>query len=199
MGKAKLKEVVESTEVQGESVEHIRDAFLKATEAGKQEDDVKLDMIVSGATFKNVSRLFSQFMVDAGLAVSKEDRSKAVEQALTGASFATKEDFDRSVTVLMDSIPGASEKAAQGLVRSYAKKNSLECYVKPKGEASPRSGLKSNMFDYIIANPLQSDEEFTAYVKDVADKTGSVNFWNHLQAHLAVLGMARRVAQKYGA
>ena len=66
----------------------IRAAFDAAHAAGKEEDDIKLDMIGAGATFKNVTRLFNQFSVDAGLTVSKEEKDQILLDVLNGADLA---------------------------------------------------------------------------------------------------------------
>ena len=55
----------------------ILEAFTASVEI-KEEDAVKMDMISKGATFKNVTRLYNKFMIDAGLAISKSDRSQLI-------------------------------------------------------------------------------------------------------------------------
>ena len=177
----------------------IRAAFDESVSDDQSEDDIKLEMITAGATFKNVTRLYNQFMIDAGLAISKADRAEIVESTLEGLDLASEEDFQSAVAAVMSAVAGTNEKSAGGLVRSYGKKNYVEVYVKPKGESSPRTGLISNLYDQIVSNPMQTDEELTAYVMKTAEEKDSTNFSNHLSSHLGVLKLARRVAEKYAA
>ena len=188
----------EEQEEQEKEADLIQEAFDSAVTNESDEDEIKLQMISAGATFKNVTRLYNQYMIDAGLAISKADRNEIVESTLEGLDFDTEEAFSNAVVRLVDAVKGSNDRSASALVRAYAKKNELEVYVKPKGEASPRAGLTSDLYDFIVENPMQTDEQLTEYVNRTADEKGSANFANHLSSHLGVLKLARRVAEKYG-
>lgn len=199
------EEIIDDLELDSEAAEEqdttedaIQGAFDAAISDESDEDDVKMQMIAAGATFKNVTRLYNKYMIGAGLAISKSDRDQIVQDTLEGRDFDTKESFDEATAALVDSVQGTNERSAASLVRSYTKKNELECYVKPKGEASPRAGLTTDLYDHIVGNPTQTDEELTEYVNRIADEKESENFRKHLSSHLGVLGLARRVAERYG-
>ena len=68
------------TNAAAELVAKLRGVFDEGVAAGKQEDAIKLDLIAAGATFKNVTRLFNEFMVEGGHRVSKEERDFIVDK-----------------------------------------------------------------------------------------------------------------------
>lgn len=182
-------------EVDTEAV--IREAFDEAISDEADEDSVKMAMIGAGATFKNVTRLYNQFMIDAGLAISKEDRNKAVEDALEGRDFDTEENFSEAVDALLASVTGSTERSAAALVRSYAKKNELDCYAKPKGTGATRSGFTSKLHDLLASNPDIAEEEFVKFVNGEGDyEDTSDNVKKHLSLYLGIWKLVQRVAEK---
>ncbi|MCP4321365.1 MAG: hypothetical protein GY804_02955 [Alphaproteobacteria bacterium] len=149
--------------------EAIRASFDSAVAEELAEDDTKMRMISSGATFKNVTRLYNQFMIDAGFAISKEDRNKAVEDTLEGREFDTEELFDEAVAALVEAVKGSTERSAAALVRSYCKKNELDIFAKPKSTGNGRTSFASKYYDLLKSNPGISKEEATAYINGDGD------------------------------
>ncbi len=167
--------------------EAIRASFDAAVAEELAEDDIKMKMISSGATFKNVTRLYNQFMIDAGFAISKEDRNKAVEDTLEGREFDTEEAFDEAVVALVEAVKGSTERSAAALVRSYCKKNELDVFAKAKPTGEGRSGFKKDYFDFLKANPGMSKEEATSYIMGEGDHPDtSDNVKKSLATNLAI-------------
>ena len=135
-----------------------------ASEEALEEDDIKLSMIGAGATFKNVTRLYNQYMVLAGLAISKEDKVAHVAEALEGLEFEDEAGYDLAVVALMDEEKNINERSAGALLRAYAKKNTLEIYKKPKAEGTGRVGFASTYYDFLVANPYVVEAEAKAYI-----------------------------------
>ena len=135
----------------------IRAAFDAAHAAGKEEDDIKLDMIGAGATFKNVTRLFNQFSVDAGLTVSKEEKDQILLDVLNGADLADEETFNAKVEELMSRLSGSTDKSAAALIRAYAKKNGIEAFKKAKGgTGEAKTGFAAKFYDFLVATLEQT-------------------------------------------
>ena len=182
------EEVINTEEV-------IREAFDVAVEASKSEDDIKLDMIQAGATFKTVTRLYNQFMIDAGLAISKEDRQDAIAEALEGKEFETEEDFDLAVASLVESVKGTTERSAAALVRAYAKKNEVGYFTKPKATPGAATGFVALFHDFLVSNPLMEEAEVKAYVNGEGDhKDTSANTKKHMSVYLGHYRLANRIA-----
>jgi hypothetical protein len=183
-----------STESQqaAELVETVRVAFTEAVADGQAEDDVKLVMIGAGATFKNVARHYNAFMIDAGFAISKSDRDQIVSDTLEGRDFETEEDFGSAVAALTPAVQGATERSAAALVRSYAKKANLPCYVKPKGEGGTRTSFASLFYDFLVANPTMSKEDATAYIMAEGN---SENVKKNLPHYIGIWSLINRVVE----
>lgn len=180
----------EAAETEVDTNEVIREAFDEAIADEAEEDSIKMAMIGAGATFKNVTRLYNQFMIDAGLAISKEDRNKAVEDALEGKVFDTEESFESAVEDVMEAVTGSTERSAGALIRAYAKKNELECYAKPKSTGEGRSGFRSDFYEFLINDPKVSKEDAEAFIKE----KGTKNVIKNISAHMNVWAMVNTIA-----
>jgi len=183
-------------ETEANETDAIRESFDSAVAEEKTEDGIKMDMVAAGATFKNVTRLYNQFMIDAGFAISKADRAAAVDTAMTGLEdLDTEEGFSAAVEALVNGVQGTSEKSAAGLVRAYCKKNELEVYKKPKAEGKGRGGFASDYYEFLASNPTMSAEEATAYVMGEGDHPEtSKNTKNHKSHYLNIHALVNRIA-----
>ena len=174
----------------------IRAAFDAAHAAGKEEDDIKLDMIGAGATFKNVTRLFNQFSVDAGLTVSKEEKDQIVLDVLNGADLADEATFNAKVEELMARLSGSTDKSAAALIRAYAKKNGIEAFKKAKGgTGEAKTGFAAKFYDFLVANPECTVAEATAFIQGTdGNEETSENVKRHQSHYLAIHRLVNRVA-----
>lgn len=177
-------------------VDEVKVAFDASVEAGKEEDAIKLDMITAGATFKNVTRLFNQYMVDSGLAVSKEDKATAVATACEGKDLSTEAGFEEASKAIIEAIEGTTERSADAQVRAYCKKNELEVFAKPKPAAGAgATGFTSQFHDFLVGNPTMTVEEATAFIMGAGEnKETSANVKNHLTMYLSHYRLANRIA-----
>ena len=149
----------------------INEAFEIAIQSGKSEDDVKLAMIGAGATFKNVTRLYNSFMIDAGLAISKADRDLAISGIVGDPAMLIEEEhFDYCVGAIVEQIKGATERAAGAMLRSFAKANAVECFKKTKEATGARqSGFRANVYDLFIKNPDLTESELDKFANEDAE------------------------------
>ena len=174
----------------------IRAAFDAAHAAGKEEDDIKLDMIGAGATFKNVTRMFNQFSVDAGLAVSKEEKDQILLDVLNGSDLADEATFNTKVEELMAHLTGATDKSAAALIRAYAKKNGIEAFKKAKvASGEGRIGFTAKFYDFLIANPTATKEEAVAFIDGTNGNEATTDNTKRNKSHyLAIHRMVNRIA-----
>lgn len=198
MAKAKLNEETagENTEQKVDLEELIRDAFNASHAAGKEEDEIKLDMIGAGATFKNVTRLFNQFSVDAGLTVSKEEKDQILLDVLNGADLADEATFNAKVEELMARLAGSTDKSAAALIRAYAKKNGIEAFKKAKGgTGEAKTGFAAKFYDWLVANPTSTVDQATAFIQGAeGHEETTENTKRHQSHYLAIHRMVNRIA-----
>lgn len=196
---SEVAEIFDEEEVaqtaQQEAEDLILVAFNQAVSDEADEDEVKLQMISAGATFKNVTRLYNKYMIDAGLAISKADRDQIVAETLEGLDFASEDDFTNAVSRIESAVQGSNERSASALVRAYAKKHDMDCYTKPKGEGAGRSSFASLYYDFLAANPSMSEDEAKAYIQGEGDHDEtSDNVKRHESHYLNIWSLANRIA-----
>lgn len=189
-------EGAEGTEQKVDLEVAIRAAFDAAHAAGKEEDDIKLDMIGAGATFKNVTRLYNVFAVDAGLTVSKEEKDQILLDVLNGADLADEATFNTKVEELMARLSGSTDKSAAALIRAYAKKNGLEVFKKAKGGSGEgKVGFAGKFYEWLIANPTSTVEQATAVIQGTdGNEETTENVKRHQSHYLAIHRLVNRVA-----
>lgn len=187
---------VDTTEQDNAEAE-IQAAFDASIGAESDEDEVKLQMIGAGATFKNVTRLYNKFMIGAGLAISKSDRDQIVSDTLEGQDFESEEDFADAVASLVAAVKGTNERSAGALIRSFAKKNDQEVYKKPASEGGQRNSFVHKYYDWLVVNPSASEEEAHAFIHGEGDfEDTSENVKNYEKMHQNVRDLANRIAAK---
>lgn len=189
--------MTEQVEVAVDQVaEAIRTAFDTGVSAGVEEDSIKLEMIAAGATFKNVTRLFNEFMVDGGHRASKEERDQLVLNAMSGKDLAVEDAFTAAVEELVAAMSGTTEKSASALIRAAAKKQGVECFKKAKeGNGEAKSGFASKFYDFLVANPTCSKEQAIAFVQGTdGNEETSENVKRHQSHYLSIHALVNRIA-----
>ena len=172
-----------------------RTAFDEAIAADKGEDDVKMAMITAGASFKNVTRLYNKYMVDAGFAISKEEKTEIVAKVLVKAKdLDTEEGFKKIVAKVVEKAAGVTEKSAAAMIRSWAKSQDpvIECFAKPKSTGETRTGFKSRYYDALVANPLMTKEEVTEHLKSAEGHSDNIR--KHESVYQSIRAMANKIA-----
>lgn len=198
MSKEELIENEVVAEEDQDTQEVLREAFDAAVEAGSTEDEVKMKLIQAGATFKNVTRTYNQFMIDAGFAISKEDRNQIVDETLEGRDLTVEEGFDEGVVALVEAVKGTTERSAGALIRAYCKKSELECYAKPKSEGAGRPGFVKEYYALLVANPSITEEEAKAYILGEGEHADtSENVKRHISHHQGIRKLANDIAAKF--
>lgn len=174
-----------------EEVDAIFEAFESAVAEDKGEDDIKMALIGAGATFKNVTRLYNTYMVDAGYAISLEDKREIVDKILEGKDLEDEKVFNKALDAIVKKATGVSEKSAAALIRSFAKANDLECYKKPKGSGGARAGFRSRFLTALVAAPAMTEAECTEYLKTAEGTSG--NILKHESVYQAIRSMANDI------
>ena len=175
-------------------------AFTDAVAAEKSEDDIKMDMIGAGASFKNVTRLYNEYLVGAGLAMTKEAKAEVVTSAVDGLDLTEEEGFDAAVAAVVKGGTNITVASASGLVRAWAKKQdpAVECFAKPKGSGAIRNPFVVNFHAALIENP-NMDEQGLKDVIAALDEKNQVNPTRWFNQHNAIRKMANAIATKLSA
>lgn len=176
-----------------------RAAFDDGVAGDQSEDDIKMGMIQAGASFKNVTRLYNQYMVDAGLVVSKEEKTEIVDKILSKATgLETEDGFKKVVASIAAKASGVNEKSAAALVRSWAKtangegEDGIETWKKPKGEGAGRSGFKAKFYAALVANPQMTKDQCHEYLMTAEGTSGNIQ--KRETVYQAIREMANTIA-----
>ena len=183
------------TNAAAELVAKLRGVFDEGVAAGKQEDAIKLDLIAAGATFKNVTRLFNEFMVEGGHRASKEERDQLVVASIQGIDLKSEDGFNSAVANLVSTLTGATEKSASALIRALAKKEGIECFKKAKESSGEgKAGFAGTFYDYLVANPSCTKEQAVAFIQGTdGNEETSENVKRHQSHYLAIHNLVNRV------
>lgn len=187
----------EDKDASADEMNEILNAFNAAIDAGKEEDDIKMAMIGAGATFKNVTRLYNEYMVETGRAMTKEAKADLVEKTAKDQDLASEEGFDKVVKAVVKGGTNINEQSASALVRAWAKKNEVECYAKPKGTGAVRNPFVNNFHSALIENP-HMDEQGLKDVIAALEPQQQVNPTRWFNQHNAIRKMVNKIAENEG-
>lgn len=174
------------------------DPVLAAFKAGIQSDDfdddaVKMAMINAGAKFSNVNKLFRQFSIDAGLDMSRKDRQEKVAAIAEGYDLEDEDTVEQLTQEIQNQIPGMTPQRAAAALKTYAKKNGLKIFARPKG-SGPRTAFFDKFVAWMMAWPegLPSKEEAEAYINE----NGTANAIKRIDKTMLYWDVAVRGYQK---
>lgn len=182
----------EEVAAEDEGPTEIEVAFQDGMEAGKEEDEIMLDMIAAGATFKSVKTIYNKCMVEGGFVNSRAEKTEIVNETLKGADLSTEEGFSAAVEALMANLTGVNERSVAGSIRQYAKKNELDVYKKPKGEGAGRSGITSKFYDFVKENTPLSKEQVATWIEE----NGTENTKRHANHFQGIAKLCADIANK---
>lgn len=180
-----------SEEIDNE-VDDIRIAFDDGQASDMSDDEIKLAMIQAGASFTNVTRLFNQYMIDAGLAMSREEKDELVEDVVGSANdIETEDGFESVVQELVSRGTNIDEKRAAAIIRNYAKKNEVPVFTRQRGGGGGPSGWRDIYFDMLVENPRMTEQELKEILKN--HPSASDNTRRHESHYQAIRKMANRI------
>ena len=160
------------------------------------QEQANAETSAAGATFKNVTRMYNEFMVAGGHTASKEERDQKVLAAIEGADLTGEEGFNAAVAALVAALQGATEKSASALIRAAAKKQGVECFKKAKESTGEgKTGFASKFYDYLVANPTCTKDQAVAFIQGTdGNEPTSDNVKKHQSHYLAIHNLVNRIA-----
>lgn len=156
----------------------IRKAFDDNYES-QDEEKIKMSMLKAGAKIKSVSLLYKNFMIDIGDFASKAQKTDALKVA-EDVDLTDEKEFDVIVASVGKSLPGTDEKAAASLVRAWAKKHKVDCFVKPAGP-SRTDGFRFKFYEALKTNPGMTAEEAVKIAPDLGASENDIKAFSHFQ------------------
>ncbi len=172
----------------------IAEAFEKSFSDGKDEDTIKTQMLLAGAKFNKVSKTYIELMIEKGALSSKEERSDAVEYAISNYDLEDENGLEDAIAYVEGDLNGVSGKAASSMIRALCKKNDIDCYSRPKG--MPREGgFKPKFYNALRANPDMSADAASDFVKE----NGSENDFRYLTLFQGIRQLVNEIHSDHNA
>ncbi len=144
----------------------IREAFFMSMKSCKSKDDTIYQMLEAGATFSEVPKLYNEFMIEAGLKLSSEDKNIVLDECLTSGLLDTEDGFKKAIKEVVNRIIGCNEKQASYYIRTWCRKNDVECYRKTTGPGS-RNPFVKRFYLALIENPGMTKEELELIISEL--------------------------------
>lgn len=173
------------------------EAFNKALDKGKSDDDIKFELIKAGAKFSTINTIFNKLMINCGKRLTKEARDAIVNTACSGKDCSVEEIFDGVVESIVAESDTITAKSAMSLIRSWCKANGVECFKKATG-GKGRSSFMVHFGNFLVANPTANPEEVANYIDTQPDrgedKEVSENVIRSKSHYLSIGDVANRIA-----
>lgn len=162
--KLKLPEVKSMTDT-----EKVTGIIVAGVEADKTDDQILVDIVNAGISFKNAGKMFKKIMEEKGLRINSKTRQEQVFKILKKARFKPKEysQVETMLAVVRKEVTDTSEKQALSLVKKYAKEGELTLPKAPK-TAGGKGKAKINAF--MIENPTAKKAEFKKFMLELGKK-----------------------------
>lgn len=131
----------------------------------KTDDEMLVQIISSGITFKKAGRMFKVAMEKGGHRITTKDRQASVNEVLVKLQFNpdSYSDVHEAIVAVKAAIKDTEDRQALFCIRKYAKDHDIEM---PKiVRKSKRAGLRSKIFKWIVANPSASNTDLVTEIK----------------------------------
>ena len=134
---------------------------------GKTDNDMLVEIVNSGVSFKAATKLFKQALEEGGYAINSKKRAELAAEKLVKSGFEpeTYDDVKEMAELLVSGIPDTTNAQALAAIRKYAKEKGVELPKAPKGAAQPGvRGFRAKMFGWMVQNPGATMDQFTDFV-----------------------------------
>ena len=136
----------------------------------------------SGATVKNVTRLFNQYMIDTGQAMSRDAKTELLDSNLTDVDLSTAEALAKAVGVIVKKGTSVTDASAAALIRAWAKKAEVACYKAPASEGT-RNPFIPMFHSELVKNPQMTEDELKGLIAGLEKEEWKVNPTRWITVH----------------
>lgn len=159
-------------------------------EAGKTDDEMLLEIVTQGVKFKAAGRLFNQCMEAGGYRLSGKKRTEQINEILEESEFAPEnyEEYAAMIERLTSEVNDTSEVQARKAIKAFAKENEIEL---PKLPAKSKGGIRSKIFDAVIANPAMTEGDLKEMLAGLSKDEETAD--KHFRYYMPVVEFGQRL------
>lgn len=190
-----LEKMENVTEQNGPSQTEIAEKIIRAgIEAGKSDDEMIVEIIQSGVSFRTAGNLFKTTLEKLGIRASTKAVKETAAEILEEMEFApeTFADVEKAISEILEKVEGAEYKQAFLAIRNYAKENEIELPAKPKGKRGA-TGFKGKLYNWILENPEGTKEQLGEFAESLGKDAEKI-----IKAFFPVLQLCQKFAAKHG-
>lgn len=176
----------------------VKDIVKAGIEAGKNEDQILVEIVNSGVKFSAATRYYKEALKESGMYISSKDRKEQATAILKEMEFAPEsfQDVQDAVVKIREGVVDTDDKKALSAIRAYCKENEIAMPKKAKGGAGGnRSSIRTRTMDFVLANPGVTLDELKAHIvenEENGKEKHAENFW-------AIVEFARKYADAVNA
>lgn len=162
--------------------ETVKELVRVGVEAGKSDEDLLIEIVVSGVKFSQAQKFLKSAKEELGLVTSQKDKREKVAEIL-GKDFApeTAEQVLEMLPKLTGAIEDMTDAQAKAQIRAYLKRTERTMPELPKAEKSAGGGkggagrasgggVFSQFVKFMKENPKFSDDEARAFFRNNSKK-----------------------------
>ena len=147
-------------------------------EAGKSDNDMLVEIVNSGVSFKAATKLFKQAMEEGGYRINAKKRAELAAEILAKNDFApaTYDEVKEMAEHIIKEVPDTTNAQALAAIRKYAKENSIEL-PKPEKKGGGRSrsnSMRGRAYTWMVNNYNASDADLKKFIMEENEKPENV-------------------------
>lgn len=154
---------------------------------GGTEDAMIVALIQKGKlNFQRAGKMLEKCLQQMGVRLDPKARQEQVAKILVKNNFKpqTWEEVSQAVAFIIEHVPATSEKQAHGAIRKFCREAEMDVPKKPKATGPRGGGFRNTIFKWHLENPLATDEEFTAWMKERERSEKLINQWVAIRGHM---------------
>lgn len=174
-------------------------------EAGKDEDDIKMDMFTAKIPFGKLNTLFKNCSIELGFMADPKEVTDGLKEVLEGygdkIELADWAAVESTLAHMAGQVEGATPQRALSLLKAHCRDNEIEFPKKPAGAAgAPRAGKLANAIVDLVnsakdATKAQAFEVIYPLVGGQMKYKNALYYVNTTFAHCMAIANAQPLAE----
>lgn len=183
--------------------EKVKQIILEGFEKEKDDDQILVEMVQAGISFRNAGKMFRQCVEENGLRISSKKRQESILEILERNEFVAEsydavQDMADRIAVgdkqkELEPVADTSRNQALKVIRKYCKDLEIEF---PKADRIPKGGLRARFLSFAASNPLITDAELEDWYVSSTKQKSDDQATKWMNRYSATINHGRAVAAK---
>lgn len=185
------------------NTEKVKQIVISGFEAEKTDDEMLVEIVQSGISFRQATKMFRTCVEDNGLRISAKKRYDSILEILESNEFSA-DTFEQVQAMAqrisvgdqengLEPVGDTSVHQATKAIRKYCKDLEIEF---PKAPRKPKGGLRSRYLGFAASNPLVTDAELEQWYIENTNEKSSEDITKWMNRYNPTINHGRAVAAK---